>query len=111
MKIYFSVEDGDSKQDIIDGINGDGLAKYTWDLAVGYTTNQQALSINKGSNLDVTNQNKDVIDFTYTVLADSAGVTLTDGHGGSFTKMNWSEFSSVGVIFYGGGIEAVVNHN
>lgn len=95
-RISFTVNDGDTLNDVIDGINGGELTKCSWDLSVSHTKTGNALDITKGSTVRVTNGNKDAIDADYFIQADSSGVTIVDDRGGSYTKMSWSSFKNTG---------------
>lgn len=90
--ISFQVNDGDNKQDVIDGINGRGLnTKYSWDTYVDDEVREpeKALSNLKANTIQVTDSNKNALDSTFTIKTTQTGVTVNSSGSGDLTTMSW----------------------
>ena len=93
MNISFTTFEGDSLQDVIDGINGKSLTeKYSWDISIGDYLKSKAVDITQGSEIQVTNDNQNIIDKDYYILADAQGIMVSDNpaSGSGNTKMYWT---------------------
>lgn len=96
--ITFEVEDGDSLQDVITGINGDGFySAVHWEFKANVEDAlQPATDILKGSVITATNSNENRFDHVFEITADASGVSirnLTDPTDLDHEKMAWAAFS------------------
>ena len=104
MNISFEVDPDDTRQDIInklnlDGLTLDGLPYNSWDaIPSGGGTNYAVTSSQDSMTFNVTNSNKNNIStWTYSLEADDEGVQLvqTSGNDGlNHTKTNWENFTN-----------------
>lgn len=103
-EIFFEVNDGDSREDVIDNINGRLFnSQYSWDLSTSNIESSSALSIRSADTLTINNNSKEMLapGVTYTIKAyrgtdeDSSYVTVKNSRGDSFRKMSWTEFKNI----------------
>ncbi len=93
MGLEFLVNEGDSLEDVKDGINGKVLdKKYSWDMNVGDVKSDTALTVTENSSFRATNDNKGFFDATYAVKADESGITLVDSTSRQHTFVSWKDF-------------------
>lgn len=101
MTIDFDVEDGDTLQDIIDGINGNGItpASY-WDTAVSAGTGVNVVTYPSCNSITATNANASVFDHSFAITATNSGLAITDATTGNIMggTTPWSSFSNVGGV-------------
>ncbi len=96
-EIWFTVNDGDSKRDVIDGINTKVLdVPYSWDIMASDRVDSAALNLYGINSLRVTENNKAALDAEYGISADSEGITITSTDGVSHTKTEWKDFVNTG---------------
>ena len=101
MEISFEIDEEADIDDVMAGINGDEITKpASWDVSVGGATSKSAAAIFSGTqSINVTNANKDIIDHTYSVVADENGIAIkrtnpadaTDTYTSGYTA--WNEFT------------------
>lgn len=93
MELTFLVPNNSTLEDVKDGINARVLEKkYSWDLNVGDTTTDTAVSVTNWKQYGVTEANKDIIGEEYYIKADATGITLTDSGNNAHTVMEWKDF-------------------
>ncbi len=92
MNITFDITEKSNIEDVMAGINGDAATKpVTWDVSVGsYNSRQSADIVDSTSSqqITVTNSNKDVIDWNYSIVADENGLAIK-----STNRLDPSDFS------------------
>ena len=98
MKISFSVNEGDTFQDIPEGINSGNLNRhYSWDIDVGYINSQKAVYAEEPISIQITNSNKSKTKLNYYVIADdNNGVSVKDSSNGNHPFIAWKDLKNVG---------------
>ncbi|WP_026650973.1 flagellin [Butyrivibrio proteoclasticus] len=102
MKISFDVEQGDSLETIMDGINGNSITEASyWTVSPSSTTNRSVVTFPSSQSVNVTNANKDVVDDKFEIKATTTGLSITrtdkdTGATSTSSETSWGSFSNVG---------------
>lgn len=106
MNISFEPNQGDSIDDIIKGLNGDGITAYTWKSVYTPPVGQQAVdlvSVNNG-NIRVTEANKNYIkNGNYTIGADQDGIYITNSAVGLSKDNSLKTWNDLGITSWDSG--------
>ena len=104
--IFFEVNDGDTKEQVIENISGKLLnSKYSWDIMTSghEDAEKKAVDITLNQRINITENNKSIIDssISYGIsvygTGDDGGLTITRTQSGNTverTKTKWEDFTN-----------------